>query len=148
MEKIKFNDGTRMQLNSISSTATQLQFSVLDEDKNALEALMKDEEKTSVIQLLSVAENTGEETLVKGYAGYTTLHSMSTEYDVVTHTDYSTPDRNTESGFAEETNDVTLVTLRKLTKLESQVDELKESQNLQDGAIEDLATVVSELAEG
>ena len=88
----------------------------------------------------------GDETTLKGYAGYTKLASMKTEYGVVTNIDYETTDDTTESGFTEEVHDVTTVVLNKPSKVESDIAEIQESQKLQDGAIEELAEVVSEMA--
>ena len=48
MNKVKFNDGTKVPLHDISSTSTQLMFSVLDDARNGLEEICKDAEKTSV----------------------------------------------------------------------------------------------------
>ena len=151
MIKIKFNNGIRLPLHDISSTSTQLTFSVLDDARNGLETICKDADRTSVIQLIEVNEETQDETVLKGYAGYTNLVFMKTEYDVVTNTDYETTDSTTASGFAEEKHDITTVLLAKPTEIEvvsSEIDALKESQSLQDGAIEELAEVISEIAEG
>ena len=143
MNKIKFNNGTRLPLHNISSTSEQLTFSVLDDVRNGLEEICKDAEKTSIIQYLDVNENTQDETVLRGYAGYTNLVSMKTEYDIITNIDYETTDSTTESGFAEERHDITTIILQK----QSEIDKLKESQALQDGAIEELAEVVSEMSE-
>lgn len=150
MKKIKFNDGTKLPLHDISSTSERLTFSVLDDVRDGLEEICKDAEKTSVIQFLEVNEETQDETVLKGYAGYTNLVSMKTEYGVITNIDYETTDSTTASGFAEEAHDITTVVLAKPTQIEtvaSEIDALKESQALQDGAIEELAEVVSEMAE-
>ena len=150
MEKIKFNNGTSLELHDISSTSTQLAFSVLDDVRNGLEDVCKDEDNTEVIKLISVNDSC-DETILKGYAGYTNLVSMKTEYDVTTNIDYETTDSTTASGFVEEVHDITTVILAKPTvidKVASELEELKESQALQDGAIEELAEVVSEMAEG
>ena len=150
MEKIKFNDGTDLELHNISSTDTSLTFSVLDDAKDGLEEICKDVENTSVMKMISV-NDAGDETTLKGYAGYTNLVSMKTEYGVVTNTDYETTDSTTASGFAEERHDVTTVILQKPSQIEavaSEIEGLKESQSLQDGAIEELAEVVSEMVEG
>ena len=150
MEKIKFNNGTSLELHDISSTSTQLTFSVLDDVRNGLEEICKNEESTEVIKMISVNDS-GDETTLKGYAGYTNLVSMKTEYGVVTKTDYETTDSTTASGFVEEKHDITTVVLQKPSQVEtvaSEIDALKESQALQDGAIEELAEVVSEIAEG
>ena len=146
MEKIKFNDGTSIKLHEISSTDTQLTFSVLDDDKAGLEAILKDEEKTSIIQLVLVNEESLDEKVVKAYAGYTGLLQMKTDYDVITNTDYETPDSSTASGFEEEKHDITTSILNKPTVIESEIAKLKESQAIQDGAIGDLGEAVSEIA--
>lgn len=146
MEKIKFNDGTSIKLHQISSTDTQLTFSVLDDDKAGLEAILKDEEKTSIIQLVLVNEESLDEKVVKAYSGYTGLSQMKTEYGVITNTDYETPDSSTTSGFAEEKHDITTSILNKPTLIESEIAKLKESQAIQDGAIDDLGEAVSEIA--
>lgn len=151
MNKIKFNDGTKLPLHNISSTASQLTFSVLDDVRDGLEEICKDTEKTSVIQYINVNDDTQDETVLKGYAGYTNLVSMKTEYGVVTNIDYETTDSSTESGFAEEKHDITTVILQKPSQAEIMASELaaiQESQAIQDGAIDDLANAVSYLAEG
>ena len=139
-EIIKFNDETRVTLHNISSTDSRLTFSVLDNARNGLEEICKDAEKTSVIRLLSV-NNAGEETTLKGYAGYTKLVSMKTEYGVTTNIDYETPDSTTGSGFAEEKHDVTTVILAKPTQMEtvtSVIEDLQASQAEQDEIIAEL----------
>ena len=143
MNKIKFNDGTRLPLHDISSTSSQLTISVLDDVRYEIEEICKDAEKTSIIQYIDVNENTQDETVLKGYAVYTNLVSMKTEYGIITNIDYETTDSTTESGFAEERHDITTMILQK----PSELDKLKESQALQDGAIEELAEVVSEMVE-
>ena len=146
MEKIKFNDNTSLELHDISSTSEQLTFSVLDGVRDGLEEICKDAENTEVIKMISVNDE-GEETTLKGYAGYTNLVSMKTEYGVTTNIDYDTTDATTESGFAEEVHDVTSVVLQKPSQITSAIEELQESQALQDGAIEELAEVISEMVE-
>lgn len=141
MNKIKFNDGTRLPLHNISSTSLQLTFSVLDDVRNGLEEICKDAEKTSIIQYLDVNENTQDETVLKGYAGYTNLVSMKTEYDIITNIDYETTDSTTESGFAEERHDITTMILQKPSQIEtfaSDIEELKESQAEQDETIAEI----------
>lgn len=136
MEKIKFNNEISLELHDISSTSTQLKFSVLDDARNGLEDICKNAENTSVIKLVS--EN---ETILKGYAGYTNLTSMKTEYGVVTKIDYDTTDETTESGFAEERHDITTVVLAKPTQIEhmaSAIEELQESQAEQDETIAEI----------
>ena len=145
MEKIKFKNGTSLELYNISSSGSSLTFSVLDEAKKGIEEICKQEENTEVIKYISVNDS-GNETTLKGYAGYTKLASIKTEYGVVTNIDYESTDDTTESGFAEEVHDVTTVVLNKPSKVESDIAEIQESQKLQDGAIEELAEVVSEMA--
>ena len=140
MEKIKFNNDVSLELHNISSTPTQLTFSVLDGTRNGLEEICKDTEKTSVIRYVSV-NGAGEETTLKGYAGYTNLASMKTEYGVVTNIDYNTTDDTTESGFAEEKHDITTVVLVKPTQIEkmsSAIEELQETQAEQDETIAEI----------
>lgn len=146
MEKIKFKNGTSLELYNISSTGASLTFSVLDEAKKGLEEICKQEESTEVIKYISVNDS-GDETTLKGYAGYTNLTSMKTEYGIVTNIDYESTDDTTESGFTEEIHDVTTVVLNKPSKVESDIADIQESQKLQDGAIEELAEVVSGMAE-
>ena len=141
MNKIKFNDGTRLPLHDISSTSSQLTFSVLDDVRNGLEEICKDAEKTSIIQYLDVNEDTQDERVLKGYAGYTNLVSMKTEYGVVTNTDYETTDSTTASGFAEEKHDITTVILQKPSQVEtmtSAIKDLQESQAEQDETIAEI----------
>ena len=145
MEKIKFKNGTSLELYNISSSGSSLTFSVLDEAKKGIEEICKQEENTEVIKYISVNDS-GNETTLKGYAGYTKLASIKTEYGVVTNIDYESTDDTTESGFAEEVHDVTTVVLNKPSQVESDIAEIQESQKLQDGAIEELAEVVSEMA--
>lgn len=146
MEKIKFKNGTSLELYNISSTGASLTFSVLDEAKKGLEEICKQEENTEVIKYISVNDS-GDETTLKGYAGYTNLTSIKTEYGIVTNIDYESTDDSTESGFTEEIHDVTIVVLNKPSKVESDIADIQESQKLQDGAIEELAEVVSGMAE-
>ena len=141
MEKIKFNDGSKLPLHDISSTSERLTFSVLDDVRDGLEDICKDAENTSVIQYIEVNEDTQDESVLKGYAGYTNLVSMKTEYGVVTNIDYETTDDTTESGFAEERHDITSVVLRKPTQIEnmtSAIEELQESQAEQDETIAEI----------
>ena len=141
MNKIKFNNGIRLPLYDISSTSTQLTFSVLDDARNGLETICKDVDRTSVIQLIEVNEETQDETVLKGYAGYTNLVSMKTEYGIITNTDYETTDSTTESGFAEERHDITTMILQKPSQIEtfaSDIEELKESQAEQDETIAEI----------
>lgn len=141
MEKIKFNDGTKLPLHNISSTSTQLTFSVLDDVRNGLEEICKDTDQTSVIQFIEVNKDTQDESVLKGYAGYTNLVSMKTEYGVITNIDYATTDSTTESGFAEEKHDITTITLQKPSQIEtvtSAITELQESQAEQDETIAEI----------
>lgn len=140
MEKIKFNNEISLELHDISSTQTQLTFSVLDDVRNGIEEICKNAENTEIIKMVSV-NNANEETTLKGYAGYTRLVSMKTEYGVVTNTDYETTDSTTESGFAEEKHDITTVVLRKPTQVEhmtSAIEELQQSQAEQDETIAEI----------
>ena len=138
MDKIKFNDGTKLPLHNISSTSEQLTFSVLDDVRNGLEDICKDTDNVSVIQYINVNDETQDEEILKGYAGYTNLVSMKTEYGVITNIDYETTDDTTESGFVEETHDITSVALRKPTQIKSAIEDLQKSQAEQDENIAEL----------
>ena len=120
---------------------------MLDNTRYELEVICKDSEKTSVVQYVSVNDETQDETVLKGYADYTDLVSMKIEYGVTTNIDYETTDSTTESGFAEEKHDVATIILVKPSKIASAIEELQESQSLQNGAIEELAEVISEMVE-
>ena len=93
------------------------------------------------IQFLEVNEETQDENVLKGYAGYTNLVSMKTEYGVVTNIDYETTDSTAASGFAEETHDITSVVLQKPTQIEtmaSAIEDLQKSQTEQDESIAEI----------
>lgn len=142
MNKIKFNDGTRLPLHNITSTSEKLIFSVLDDVRNGLEDICKNTDALSVIQFIDVNEETQDESVLKGYAGYTKLVSITTEYEGLTsNIDYTTTDSTTKSGFVEEKHDVTTVTLQKpsqIAAMTSAITELQESQAEQDDTIAEI----------
>ena len=141
MNKIKFNDGSKLPLHDITSTSERLTFSVLDDVRDGLEEICKDADNTSVIQFIDVNNDTQDETVLKGYAGYTKLVSMKTEYGIITNIDYETTDTTTESGFVEERHDITTVVLAKPSQIEnmaSAIEELQETQAEQDETIAEI----------
>ena len=151
MEKIKFNNEVSLELYVVSSTSAHLTFAVLDDVRNGLEEICKDAENTEVIKMISV-NDIGDETTLKGYAGYTNLVSMKTEYGVTTNIDYDTTDSTTASGFAEEKHDITTVVLAKPTQVEtmaSAIEELQKSQaELQESQAEQDETIAEILYGG
>lgn len=147
-EQIKFANGVSYDLSKISSVNNNLTFSIKDVDKVELEKLLKDTSNVKIIKLISKSEETQDETLIKAYAGYVNLSIMKTEYGIVTNIDYSTQDETTESGFAEEKHDITTVILIKPSKTEAELAAIRESQVLQDGAIEEMASMLSNISEG
>lgn len=138
MEKIKFNDGTSINLHQISSTDTQLTFSLYDADMNSMKEFLQNSSNTSIIKMIDFNEDTQDEKVIKGYAGYTTLASMKTEFGVITNIDYENTDDTTDSGFIEEYHDITTIILGKSNKTESDIAALKESQAEQDESIAEL----------
>ncbi len=147
-KQIKFANRVSFEVWNIRETNSNLEFSLRDVDKNALEALLKDAQNTQIIKLIEKSNETQDETLIKAYAGYTGLSSMKTDYGVVTDINYEIQDKATDSGFAEEKHDVTFVRMLKRTRLELEVKAIKESQNIQDGAIEEIAGLLSDITDG
>jgi len=147
MEMIKFSNGVKYAHHGVTSTADTLKMSFYDVDKSELEAIARNEEATSIIKLINFNEETLDEKVIKGYAGYTTLVSLATSFDEVTAINYDVEDPTTESGFAEDKHDVTTLTMYKVAKLVKDVEDLKTSQSIQDEAIGDLGDAVSEIAD-
>ncbi|MDO5572969.1 MAG: hypothetical protein Q4G60_03205 [bacterium] len=144
MERIKLVDGQEYDIKSLNATDTVLSFSVHDVDLGVLVAKMNTD-NVRKIEVMSV-DQTGlaeSESLLMAYAGFTKLDTVSTRYNVVTDTDYTTEDDTTVSGFAEEAHNITTVTLSKPTVIEKTVTKIQEDQETQDAAIEELANLVA-----
>ena len=147
-ELVKFANGASYDVQNIRSTDNALDFEVQDADKNALETILADKDNVGIIKYMQKDTDTQDETLLKAYAGYVNLSRMNTLYGVVTSVDYETQDEATESGFAEEKHNITTITMIKPTKTEVELERLKTSQSLQDGAIEEMAGMISDIAAG
>lgn len=146
MKKIKFANGNSYELQGYDSTQTQLNFRLYESDTNAMKELLQDASNTSLIQIVDVNEDTHDEKVLVAFKGYTNLSAISTEYGVVTSIDYATEDDSTESGFAEVKHDISKFSMTKASKVDIALESLKESQSIQDGAIDDLGEAVSEIA--
>ena len=147
-ELVKFANGASYDVQNIRSTDKALDFEVQDVDKNALETILTDKDNVGIIKYMQKDTETQDETLLKAYAGYVNLSRMNTLYGVVTSVDYETQDETTESGFAEEKHNITTITMIKPSKTEVELERLKTSQSLQDGAIEEMAGMISDIAAG
>ncbi len=147
-EFIRFTNGASEDVHNMQSTNDVLTFEMYDLDKNAWESILIDRNNTKIIQYLQKDTETLDETLLKAYSGYVNLDQMLTRYGVVTNIDYETQDDSTQSGFAEESHNITTITLRKPSQVESELEKLKESQTIQDGAIADMAGMISDIADG
>lgn len=140
--------GMSYDVQNVRSTDSLLKFELCDVDKMVLESILKNKENVNIIKYIQKDMNTQDETLLKAYAGYVNLSQMDTKYGVVTKVDYETRDETTQSGFAEEKHDITTVSMMKVSKVESDIEKLRETQELQDGAIEDIAGAISDIADG
>lgn len=146
MMKIKFLNGESFELQGYDSTQTQLNFRLYESDVNVMKDMLQDASNTSLIQIVDVNEETHDEKVLAAFKGYTNLSAISTEYGVVTSIDYATEDDSTESGFAEIKHDISKFSMTKASKVDIALESLKESQAIQDGAIDDLGEAVSEIA--
>lgn len=89
---------------------------VLNGNSTDLETLFKDSDNLAVLQYYVGTE------LMKGYSGYTQLQKYEKLMNQTISTDYSTTDSSTESGFAEEKADISVITLVKPEKIEAVAD--------------------------
>jgi hypothetical protein len=147
-EFIRFANNAFYDAYNMQSTNDMLSFELYDVDKNVLESVLTGKDNLSIIKYLQKDMETLGETLLKAYSGYVNFEQMLTRYGVVTNIDYETQDDSTQSGFAEESHDITTITLRKPSQVESELKKLKEAQTIQDGAIADIAGMISDIADG
>lgn len=124
MKKIRFSDNTELEIYNISCSGNTLTVEVLNGNSTDLETLFNDSDNLAVIQYYVGTE------LVKGYSGYTQLQKYEKRMNQTISTDYSTTDSSTESGFAEEKADISVITLTKPEKIEAVAD--KTEQNAAD----------------
>ena len=113
MNKIIFSDNTEMQIADVTSDGDTLTVTVDTSDANSVIEKFQDKTATSVIRYYSGID------LIRGYAGYTKMQDVKFEPNVVTSVDYTTTDQTTESGFAEETTDRCIVTMKKIPMIAS-----------------------------
>lgn len=113
MNKIIFADNTEMQIADVTSGGDILTVTIDTSDANSVITKFRDKSATAVMRYYAGTD------LIRGYAGYTKIQDVRFEPDVVTSTDYTTTDQTTESGFAEETADRCIVTMKKVSMLAS-----------------------------
>lgn len=113
MNKIIFADNTEMQIADVASGGDTLTVTVDTSDANAVISKFRSKAATSVMRYYAGTD------LIRGYAGYTKLQSVEFDPDVVVSVDYAETDQTTESGFAEETTDRCIVTMKKVPMLAS-----------------------------
>ncbi len=113
MNKIIFADNTEMHIANVTNSGDALTVTVDTTDVNSVITKFRSKAATSVMRYYSGID------LIRGYAGYTKMHDVRFEPDVVTNIDYATTDQTTESGFAEETADRCIVTMKKVSMIAS-----------------------------
>ena len=113
MNKIIFADNTEMQIANVTNSGDTLTVTVDTTDANSVITKFRSKAATSVMRYYSGID------LIRGYAGYTKMQDVRFEPDVVTNIDYATTDQTTESGFAEETADRCIVTMKKVYMIAS-----------------------------
>ena len=121
MKKIRFSDNTELEIYNISCSGNTLTVEVLNGNSTDLETLFKDSDNLAVLQYYVGTE------LVKGYSGYTQMQKYEKRMNQTISTDYSTPDSSTESGFAEEKADISVITLIKPEKIEAVADKTEQN---------------------
>lgn len=124
MKKIRFTDKTELEIYNISCYGNTLTVEILNGNSTDLETLFKDSDNLAVIQYYVGTD------LMKGYSGYTQLQKYEKRMDQTISTDYNTTDSSTESGFAEDKADISVITLVKPEKIEAVAD--KTDQNAAD----------------
>lgn len=113
MNKIVFADGTETEVNTVDQSGNILLVTIDSPDLNSVIEKFRDISATAVMRFYSGID------LIRGYAGFTEMQDVKFEPDVVTSIDYSVADQTTESGFAEETVDRCIVTMKKVSMLTS-----------------------------
>lgn len=113
MNKIVFSNDTEIQISDITQSGDTLTITINTSDINSAIDKFRDKFATRIIRYYSGVD------LIRGYAGFTNLHDVSFVPDVVINTNYEVEDRTTESGFAEETTDRCIVTMKKAPMLVS-----------------------------
>ena len=113
MNKIIFSDNTEIQISNITQSGDTLTIAIDTSDANYVIDKFRDKLATAVMRYYTDTD------LIRGYAGYTKMHDVRFEPNVVTSVDYNTTDQTTESGFVEYTTDRCIVTMKKVSMLVS-----------------------------
>lgn len=113
MNKIVFYDHTEIEISNVTQTSDTLTVTVDTPDVNSVIEKFRNKSATSIMRYYAGID------LIRGYAAFTKMQDVKFEPDVVTNVDYTTEDPATESGFAEETTDRCIVTMKKVSMLAS-----------------------------
>lgn len=113
MNKIVFSDNTEIQISGVTQSGDTLAITIESSDVNSVIGKFRDITRTSVMRYYAGLD------LIRGYAGFTKLHNAAFTPDVVTDINYTVEDPTTESGFAEETTDRCVVTMKKVPMIVS-----------------------------
>lgn len=113
MNKIIFADSTEIQITDVTQAGDILTVTIDTPDANAVIETFRRPSATSVMRYYTDTD------LIRGYAGFVKMDNVSFTPDVVIGTNYEVTDKATESGFAEETTDRCVVTMRKVSMLAS-----------------------------
>ncbi len=113
MNKIVFSDNTEIQITGVTQSGDTLAITLESSDLNSVIGKFQESTRTSVMRYYAGLD------LIRGYAGFTKLHDVVFTPDVVTDINYTAEDPTTESGFAEETADKCIVTMKRVSMLVS-----------------------------
>ena len=113
MNKIVFSDNTEMQIADVTNGGDTLTITIATSDANSVISKFRNKTATSIMRYYSGID------LIRGYAGFTKMQDVRFEPDVVTSVNYAQTDQTTESGFAEETTDRCVVTMKKVSMVAS-----------------------------
>lgn len=113
MNKIIFADSTESRISDITQSGDSLTVTIDTPDINSVAVKFRDRSATAVMRYYAGTD------LIRGYAGFTKLHSITFNPDVVVNVNYEIEDASTESGFAEQTTDRCIVTMKKVSMLAS-----------------------------
>lgn len=153
MEKVKFNNGMTFPLivngvNDFMKDQLILNFTPELRNLDEIERIVEAKENTQRIEILD-----DKDALLRPFNGYVIYDSITLNkgqfigYETVPATDGDTAAGDNSDMPKEVYSDVVTVTLRR-NDLRDEIRKIQEGQELQDGAIAELAEVVSTIAEG
>ena len=130
-EKITFGTQT-LEYDAISEGGGLLRISVNDGDMDALETMFSCDRE----DLEKITQKSADDQMQRVFKNYDIFRSIQKDKDVVIN----------ES--TEETADIVTVTLQQESAVEIAIRKLQAGQAIQDGAIDDLAVTISDMATG